>query len=259
MKYSYIETQVEDHVGIIIINNPKANTLSNGVTFELLQVLQEFEKNSDIRVVIITGYGEKFFVAGAEINEFIDKNSVEAQNLSRQLQFFMNQIENFSRPVIAAINGFCIGGGLELAMSCDIRYASDNAKLGLAEIKLGIIPGAGGTQRLPRIIGAGKAKEMMYTGELISAQESLSINLIQKVTEQKELMNECKKLAKKIVNNSPLIIKLLKETINKGLDAPLDSGLSIEADKFGLCFSTEDKVEGINAFLEHRIAIFKGK
>lgn len=259
MSFKYLITKIDENIGIITINNPSANTLSTEVVQELNLVLNEFENNNQIRVLIITGYGDKFFVAGAEVREFLNKGAFEGRNLVKNIQIVFNRIENYPKPVIAAINGYCLGGGLELALSCDIRYASENAKLGQPEIALGIIPGGGGTQRLPRLVGKGKAKEMMYTGDYISADEALKIQLVQKTTSLDDLMNECKTLARKIAKKSPLIISLLKEVIDKGTDTPLESGLALEANVFGLCFSSDDKAEGVEAFLEKRKPNFIGR
>ena len=207
MNYNKLILNIDnDQIATISINNPKANTLSSEVAQELENVLNELENNSQVRVLIITGFGDKFFIAGAEIKEFLNKTANEGRILVSKIQQVFNRIENYSKPIIAAINGYCLGGGLELALSCDIRYASENAKLGQPEISLGIIPGGGGTQRLPRLVGKGKANEIMYTGDQISAEEALKIQLVQKVTSQDSLLEESKILAKKIANQSPLII-----------------------------------------------------
>lgn len=259
MEYKFLIKSSEGTVGIITINNPKANALSAALVPELGNAVLEFENDSNIRVIIITGYGEKFFVAGADIKDFLDKNVQEGREMARALQLTLNKIEKCSKPVIAAINGYCLGGGLELAMSCDFRFAAENAKLGQPEINLGLIPGAGGTQRLPRLVGKGKAKEMMFTGEPITAKEALEIQLVQKVLPQSELMAETKKIANLIASKPPITLKHLKEVIDRGYDIELDTALVLEADKFGICFSTDDKIEGVNAFLEKRQANFKGK
>jgi enoyl-CoA hydratase len=258
MDYKYLIKTIEGPLGIVTINNPKANALSENLVRELDSIIDEYELDKSIRVLVITGHGEKFFVAGADINEFLNKNTIEGRNLGRQLQLTFNKIENCSKPVIAAINGYCLGGGLELAMCCDIRYASENAEMGQPEIDLGLIPGAGGTQRLPRLIGKGKAKEMMFTGVRITAKEALEIQLIQKIVKKEELLSEVKKLGLLISKKSPIIIKNLKEVIDKGTETNLDTALVMEADKFGLCFSTNDKIEGVNAFLEKRSPNFQG-
>jgi len=259
MDYKYIIKSVEGPIGIVTINNPKANALSTPLILEIRSILKEFEDNAEIKVIIITGYGNKFFVAGADIKGFLDKSASEGRDMARQLQLTFNQIESLSKPVIAAINGYCLGGGLELAMSCDFRYASENAKLGQPEIDLGLIPGAGGTQRLPRLVGKGKAKEMMYSGLPIEAQEALEIQLVQKVFPQDSLLFETKKMATIIAQKPPITLKHLKEVIDKGFDSNIETALVLEADKFGLCFSTQDKIEGVNAFLEKRQAHFQGK
>ena len=259
MEYKYLIKSSEGPVGIITINNPKANALSAALVPELGNAFQEFENDKDIRVIIITGAGEKFFVAGADIKDFLDKNVNEGRELARGLQLTLSKIEKSSKPVIAAINGYCLGGGLELAMSCDFRYAAENAKLGQPEIDLGLIPGAGGTQRLPRLVGNGKAKEMMFTGLPIQAKEALEIQLVQKVIPQSELMAETIKIANLIAKKPPITLKHLKEVVDRGYNTDIDTALVLEADKFGICFSTEDKIEGVNAFLEKRQENYKGK
>ena len=258
MEYKYIIKAIEGPVGIITINNPKANTLSSSLVPEISAVMKEFENDKNVRVIIITGYGEKFFIAGADIKDFVDKTPIQGRDLSRNLQNTLNQIETCSKPVIAAINGYCLGGGLELAMSCDFRYASENAKLGQPEISLGLIPGAGGTQRLPRLVGKGKAKEMMFSGVNIDAKEALDIQLVQKVFPQAELLSETKKMAQQLAQKPPITLKHLKEVIDKGYDVSIETALVLEADKFGICFSTKDKTEGVNAFLEKREPKFEG-
>ncbi|OLS26255.1 MAG: 3-hydroxypropionyl-coenzyme A dehydratase [Candidatus Heimdallarchaeota archaeon LC_3] len=259
VEYTKLEINIEDQIGIITINNPKANTLSSIVGEEFQIALNNFIDNQEVRVIIVTGKGDKFFIAGAEISEFMNKSATEGRILVRKLQLIIHSIEKCPKPVIAAINGYCLGGGMELALACDIRYASENAKLGQPEINLGIIPGAGGTQRLPRLIGKGKAKELIFTGDHISASEALSLQLIQKVSSSQELMNDVKNLAKKIASKSPLIISYAKEAIDTGIEISIEEALILEADKFGLCFGTEDKVEGVSAFLDGREPVFKGK
>lgn len=258
MEYKYLIKSIEDSLGIITINNPKANALSAALVPELSMAFEELEKDTSVKVIIITGYGDKFFVAGADIKDFLNKNAIEGRTISRQLQLTLNHIEHSSKPVIAAINGYCLGGGLELAMACDFRYASENAELGQPEIDLGLIPGAGGTQRLPRLVGKGKAKEMMFSGVRIKAKEALEIQLIQKICSQENLLTEVKNIARIIANKSPLILKNLKEVIDMGTEVNINAALVLEADKFGLCFASNDKVEGVNAFLEKRPPNFKG-
>ncbi len=259
MDYKYIIKSNEGPIGIVTINNPKANALSSALVPELRSVIKEFENDDGIKVIIVTGNGNRFFVAGADIKDFLDKSATEGRDLARQLQLTFNQIESCPKPVIAAINGYCLGGGLELAMACDFRYASENAELGQPEINLGLIPGAGGTQRLPRLVGKGKAKEMMFSGLPITAKEALEIQLIQKMFPQESLLPETKKIASIIAQKPPITLKHLKEVVDKGYDTNIDTALVLEADKFGLCFSTQDKIEGVQAFLEKREPHFQGK
>ncbi|MHA2362904.1 MAG: enoyl-CoA hydratase/isomerase family protein [Candidatus Hodarchaeales archaeon] len=260
MTYEFILTDIKEETGVITISNPeKLNALSPKVFNEFELAFERFEKDNNIKVIIITGAGEKSFVAGADINQFEGKNAIEGRAHVRNMQLRFHKIEQSTKPVIAAINGYCLGGGLEIAMCCDIRYASENALLGQPEIKLGIIPGAGGTQRLPKLIGKGKAKELIFTGNNISAKEALDIQLVQKVTSPEKLMEESLKLARDIAKNSPLIVSMVKDVIDKGFETNIETGLLIEADKFGLCFATQDKKEGVKAFLEKRKPVFVGK
>ncbi|HKZ42167.1 MAG TPA: enoyl-CoA hydratase-related protein [Candidatus Hodarchaeales archaeon] len=257
--YQKVAISILENVGFLTIKNPPANALSVPVVTEIIKGLEELVGDEKVRVIVLTGEGEKFFVAGADIKEFSDKTITEGRMHVRLLQGMLHRFERVSKPIIAAINGYCLGGGLELALACDIRYAADTAKLGQPEINLGIIPGAGGTQRLPRLIGKGKAKEMIYTGAHISASEALQIQLVQKVFPLKDLLSEVTKLAKEIAKKSPLIISYAKEAIDFGTDVPIEQGLLIEADSFALCFGTKDKDEGVKAFLEKREPKFIGK
>ena len=259
MTYQFILMEKKENIGILTINNPKVNALSSMVINELNNAFYEYEQDKNVRVIIITGYGDKSFVAGADIKEFQNKDVYEGRILSRNLQLALLHIETSPKPVIAAINGYCLGGGLELAMACDIRYASESATFGQPEINLALIPGAGGTQRLPRLVGKGKAKEMIYSCKPITANEALEIQLVQKITSPDKLMEKTLELAVEIAKKSPLIVSMAKEAIDRGTESDIESGLIIEADKFGLCFSTADKLEGVKAFIEKRVPIFEGK
>jgi len=216
-------------------------------------------QDSDVGIVIITGAGEKAFVAGADIKEMKDMSPLEARNFMHFGQGVFNDIENLPKPTIAAVNGFALGGGCELALSCDMIIASEKAKFGLPEVTLGIHPGFGGTQRLPRLIGSAKAKELIFTGKMIDANEALRIGLVNKVVPPENLMDVAKALAQKILKNGQLAIRLVKSAINAGLNVPLEKGLAYEAVTQGLAFTTEDKNEGLEAFLEKRKPNFKGK
>jgi enoyl-CoA hydratase len=250
----------DGYLGIITINRPKAlNALNKEVLEELSWVVSQVKQNDGIRAVIITGAGEKAFVAGADINFMENLSSLEGKKFSLLGNQIFYDIEQLNKPVIAAINGFALGGGCELALACDIRIASMQAKLGQPEINLGIIPGFGGSQRLPRLIGKGLAAELLYTGEMIDANEAYRIGLVNKVVEPEKLMDAAKELAGKFAKKSSITLQLLKEAINEGLEMELSKALAHEADIFGLCFSTEDQKEGMNAFLNKRPAQFKGK
>lgn len=256
---STIEVRKEGNVATLVVTNPPANTLSSMVASDLRKAFQEVVDDENIRVVVVTGSGDKFFAAGAEIKEFVEVNPQEGKRLSRNLHSTFKLIEESSKPVIAAINGYCLGAGLELALCCDIRYASKTALLGLPEINLGLIPGAGGTQRLPRMVGVGKAKELIFTGKPISAEEALDAQLVERVVSPDELMDVVKELASEIAKKSPLILSVVKETIDVGLTMTVGSGLVLETEKFGFCFSTHDKKEGVTAFIEKRSPSFVGR
>ncbi|ACB85449.1 enoyl-CoA hydratase-related protein [Natranaerobius thermophilus] len=249
-----------DSVALLKINRPKAlNALNVEVLKELYNELQEIEKDETVKCVIITGSGEKAFVGGADIGSMKDMDTVEARKFSEFGNEVMTYIENLKIPVIAAINGYALGGGLELALSADIRIASENAKFGTPEINLGIFPGFGGTQRLPKIVGLHKAKELIFTGEIITAEDAKEANLINKVVKQEELMEVVTKMASKIASKSSIPLKLAKQVINRGYEEPIETGSLMETSSFSVCFSTEDQKEGMEAFLENRKPTFKDK
>ncbi|HEX74953.1 MAG TPA: crotonase [Dehalococcoidia bacterium] len=261
MKFENIIYSKEKGIARIIINRPeKRNALNQAVRLELQQVLRDIEADDSVRVAIVTGAGDKAFISGADITELKEMTPIACEARASTLgQQLFTDLENLGVPVIAMINGFCLGGGCELAMCCDIRIASENAKLGQPEINIGIFPGAGGTQRLPRLVGWGKAKELLYTGRMIDAAEAERIGLVDKVVPQDKLDSTVTELAKTIVSKSPIIIKLLKRVINTGMHTNLPDGLSYEKSTFSLCFATEDHSEGMAAFLEKREPEFKGK
>lgn len=245
----------------VTINRPEVrNALNMAVRQELKEVVAEIDKDKDIRVVIITGAGDRAFISGADITEFREVTPMMIEDYVSTLgQQLYTDIENIRVPVIAMINGFCLGGGLELAMCCDIRIASENAKFGQLEINVGLFPGGGGTQRLPRLIGWGRAKELIYTGKIIDAAEAERLGLVDKVVPPERLEEEVNKLAKTIASKSPLIVKLAKKVINRGMYTDLAAGLAYEKANFALCFASEDHTEGITAFLEKRKPEFKGR
>ncbi len=253
MEYKNILLEYADSCAYITINRPKKlNALNKETISELHEVFEEVEKDTNIRVVILTGSGEKAFVAGADISEFADFDASQGAELARNGQeILFSFIEDLKTPVIAAINGFALGGGLELAMACHFRVASDNARMGLPEVSLGIIPGYGGTQRLPQLVGKGKAMEMIMTAGMISADDAKNYGLINYVVTQEELIPLCEKLADKIVRNSGTAISAAIKAINANFKDSIN-GFDVEINQFGNCFGTKDFIEGTTAFLEKR-------
>ena len=260
MDYQNILFAVEDGIATITINRPKAlNALNQATVSELKDVVEKIAADKAIKVVIITGAGAKSFVAGADIKEMASKNAAEGREWGQFGQNVFTEIENLPQPVIAAINGFALGGGCELSCACDIRYAAENAKFGQPEVGLGITPGFGGTQRLTRVVGRGHATELSYTGGMIDAEKARAIGLVNEVFPQEELMPAAVKLAKKIAKNAPIAVQLSKAAINRGINCDVVTGIAYEAEVFGLCFATNDQKEGMAAFCETRKATFEGK
>jgi len=259
MTYENIIYDLKDGIVTITFNRPKAlNALNEALLAELSQALDEIAANSDVRVLILTGAGDKSFVAGADINELATRNSLRAKFFARNGQNIIDKMQQLPLAVIAAVNGFALGGGAEIALVCDFIYASENAKFGLPEIKLGLIPGFGGTQRLPRLIGKNLAKELIFTGKMISAAEALQIGLVNKVLPPESLMEEVGKIAAEIASKGQVSLRAAKQAINDGLNVDLATGCAIEIDAFALCFASPDAKEGTTAFLEKRKADFKG-
>ena len=260
MDYQNIRCAVENGIATITINRPKAlNALNLDTVTELKDAIEKIAVDKAVKVVVITGAGEKSFVAGADIKEMATKTPAEGREWGQFGQNVFTEIENMPQPVIAAINGFCLGGGCELSCACDIRYAAENAKFGQPEVGLGITPGFGGTQRLTRVVGRGQAKELIYTGGMIGAEEAKAIGLVNKVVPQEELMPTVLKLAGKIAKNAPVAVQLSKAAINRGINCDVVTGIAYEAEVFGLCFSTNDQKEGMAAFVEKRKPTFEGK
>ncbi len=251
MAYENILISNEEKTAVITINRPQSLNALNALTIsEISSALDELQNDAETRVIIITGSGEKSFVAGADIKEFSDFNQEKAEELARTGQNnLFNKIENLNKPVIAAINGFALGGGLELAMSCHIRYASDNAKLGLPEVTLGLIPGYGGTQRLPKLVGKGIANEMIFSAKMISAQKAKEIGLVNEVFPIEELLTKTKELASTIARNSPMAVSKAIKATNL---SDTERGFETEIVSFGELFDMDDKKEGVSAFLEKR-------
>lgn len=249
----------KNQTAFITINRPKVLNALNALTIqELGRAFQSVRDDDDVRVAIVSGEGEKAFVAGADINELALLDAVDGHALSVRGQVVFSLVESCGKPVIAAVNGFALGGGCELALACTFRIASENARFGQPEVKLGIIPGFGGTQRLPRLVGQGRALQILLTGEMIHAEEALRIGLVNEVLPADELLPRAEALARKIIANAPLATHYCLDAVNKGLNLPLAEGLAYEAAMFGLCSSTADKNEGTEAFLEKRTAQFKG-
>lgn len=259
-QYNNILFERQGSIGIITINRPKVlNALNKETMRELKILVEQIAVDQEIGVVIVTGSGEKSFVAGADISEMQPLSALEARKWGRFSQGVFNSIENLPQPVIAAVNGFALGGGCELAMSCDIRIASERAKFGQPEVLLGVIPGFAGTQRLPRLVGKGRAKELMFTGKQIDAAEAYRIGLVNAVVPADQLMDAAKEWANMILSRGPVAVQLCKAAVNEGLDMDFESGQAYESEVFGLCFATEDQSEGMAAFIEKRKAVFQGK
>ena len=254
MNYESIKLTVDNKIAVITINRPESlNALNAQVFDDLEKAFGILGSDRNVNCIIVTGSGEKSFVAGADIKEFSDYDKEQAKTLSKRGHEVFETIENLSKPVIAAINGFALGGGLELALSCHVRYASENAKLGLPEVTLGLIPGYGGTQRLPKIVGKGIANEMIFSAKMISADRAKSIGLVNEVFPQEELLKKTHELAEQIIRNSPQGIAMAIKAINA---SETEKGMQIEIDSFGELFSQEDFQEGVTAFLEKRKPVF---
>jgi len=249
---------VSDGIAVLTINRPEVRNALDKETWGLLRdTFAEMDKNPDVRVIVVTGAGDKAFIAGADLNALKVRTVLETYDSENNA--IVRSIEKVSKPVIAAINGFCLGGGNEVAMACDIRIAAENAKFGQTELNVGILPGAGGTQRLRNLVGKGIAMEMILTGDLISAQRAAEIGLVNKVVPKEALMDEVMAIAKKIAAKSPLVVKFAKRAVAEGANLPIDTGLMLEVLSQSVMFSTDDHLEGINSFLEKRSASYTGK
>ncbi|PYL42893.1 MAG: enoyl-CoA hydratase [Verrucomicrobia bacterium] len=247
-------------IAYVTLNRPKVlNALSKRTWEDLRAAFENARDDAAVRGVILTGAGDKAFIAGADISELTHLTAVEAEKSSSYGQEVLNLIENLGKPVIAAINGFALGGGCETAMACTVRVAAENAKFGQPEVKLGVLPGGGGTQRLPRLVGKGRALQLILTGEMISAQEAYRIGLVNEVVPSAELITRAQGMLNQIFANAPVAVKYSLEAVNKGLEASQAEGLALEASLFGLCAGTDDKKEGTQAFLEKRKPQFQGK
>ncbi|NOR16435.1 crotonase [candidate division WOR-3 bacterium] len=252
MAYKNIINETDGKIGIVKINRPDVlNAVNVETILEIEKAVKEFNDNKDILVIIITGEG-KSFVSGSDISRLAEMDSLKAREYSQIGQRVLSYIENIEKPVIAAVNGYALGSGCELAMACDIRIASEKAKFGQPEVKLGLIPGHAGTQRLARLVGVGKAKEMIFTGDSIDAQEAMRIGLVNKVVASDKIIEEAKNIAHKIIDVGPTAVRLAKTVINRGIDANLTTASSYEMEAFSILFSTDEAKEGMKAFLEKR-------
>ncbi len=260
MEYKYTKVERKEKVAILYIDRPKAlNALNSEVLDELYNVFDELEKDSEIRVIILTGAGEKAFVAGADIAEMAPLNAVGGSDFAEKGHKLMDKIENLDKPVIAMVNGYALGGGLEIALACDFIYAADEAKLGFPEVTLGIHPGFGGTQRIGKFVGKGMAKELVLTGKMITGKEAERIGLVNKAFPKDQLLEETLKTAETIAKNAPIAVKLAKKLVNASYSSPPDRVSKLEVKSFGICFETRDQKEGMKAFLEKKKYEYKGE
>ena len=259
MVYQNILVATTDCISVLTINRPdKRNALNQATCDEILHALDALRSSTDSRVLVVTGAGDKAFIAGADIGEFEGRTAL-TQRVNMKGRRIFDAVEDFPKPVIAMINGFCLGGGMEFALACDLRFASDTAKLGQPEINLGIIPGGGGTQRLTRLLGEGKAMELILTGDLIAAAEAKTLGLVNDVVPAAELSSRVMTLAGRIAEKSPIALRMAKEAVKNASRMNLREGLDREIDLFAITFGSEDKAEGVRAFLEKRKPDFKGR
>ncbi|MGO1477897.1 short-chain-enoyl-CoA hydratase [Senegalia sp. (in: firmicutes)] len=259
MDFNNLILEKKESIAIIKINRPKAlNALNTETLIEIDKAIEDLKNDNDVNVIILSGEG-KSFVAGADIVEMKEKTAAKAREFGNLGAKVFRKIELIEKPVIAAVNGFALGGGCELAMACDIRIGSEKAKFGQPEVGLGITPGFSGTQRLSRIVGAAKAKEMIFTGNMIDAKEAEKIGLVNILVSKEDLMDEAMKMAEKIASNATIAVKYSKTAINRGIETDIETGIEIEKDLFAICFSTEDQKEGMGAFIEKRKPNFKNK
>ena len=260
MEFKNILLEYAEGVGILKINRPAVmNALNLETVDEIAIGIKRLEDNKEVKVIVVTGAGDKAFVAGADIAAMKQMSVSDAEEFASQGHRCMSEIENCTKPVIAAVNGFALGGGTELALACDFVYASENAKFGLPEVKLGIFPGFGGTQRLPRIIGAARARELIFSGRMISAKDAYEYGFVNRVVPAGELMNEVMNVAKEIAGNGLVAIGFAKNSTNIGGGREFEKGLELERENFHKCFKTEDRLEGMSAFLDKRKPNFKGR
>ncbi|MCS7124275.1 MAG: enoyl-CoA hydratase-related protein [Candidatus Bathyarchaeota archaeon] len=260
MEFKYIIYEKDEGIATMIINRPEAlNAFSADVIQEILQAIEDVKADENVRVVVLTGAGEKAFSAGADIKAMKGMNALKARELSHMGERLCSALENLEKPVIAAINGYALGGGLEVAMACDIRIASENARMGQTEVNIGLIPGWGGTQRLTRLIGMTKAKELIFTGKMIDAKTAEQLGLVNMVVPQDKFREAVRQFALELAQKAPIALKVAKTLINKGAEISLNAALALEREGFGVVASTEDLQEGVSAFIEKRKPVFKGR
>jgi enoyl-CoA hydratase len=252
--------ETTDRIAVLTVNRPQVlNALNRQTLMDIKGAVEQFRDDPEADILIITGSGEKAFIAGADISFMVDMTALEGRQFGQLGADVFRLIETVNKPVIAAINGFCLGGGCELAMACDFRICNEKSKFGQPEVSLGVTPGFGGTQRLPRLVGLGMAKQLLYTGEVIDAQEALRIGLVNKVFPNETLMEEARKIAGKIAAQGQISVQLCKTAVHEGMQSDIDRAMALESNIFGLCFASEDQKEGMKAFTEKRKAQFKGK
>ena len=260
MEFKLIIYEKSDGVATITLNRPEAlNAFSNDVVEEILRALEDVKSDENVRVVVLTGAGEKAFSAGADIKSMVGMTALKARELSLMGESLCLALENLEKPVIAAINGYALGGGLEVAMSCDFRIASENARVGQTEVNVGLIPGWGGTQRLTRLVGMTKSKELIFTGKIVDARTAEQLGILNMVTPADKLKETVRQFAQELASKPPVALRVAKALINKGANIGLDSALALEREGFGVVASSEDLKEGVSAFIEKRKPVFKGK
>lgn len=259
MNYEFLNYEIENKVAVVTINRPPVNPLSTQIFKELSSIFDELDMDDEVNAIVITGSGEKAFVAGADITEMADLDLSGMMKMNKVSRTVFSKIENASKPVIAAINGLALGGGLELALTCDLRISSEKAKFAFPEVGLGIIPGGGGTQRLQKIVGQGIAKELLYFGDMFDAKRALDLQIVNKVVPAEEVVSTAKEWAGRLAQKPAVALQMLKLAVNTGSNVDVESGLIIETTCFGNAFSSEDRKEGMQAFVEKRKPVFSGK
>lgn len=259
MAYEYLLVDIESNVATVTINRPPVNPLNSVVFKELRTIIGELDQNNDVRVIVLTGSGDRAFVAGADVGEMAEASLSEVTAMNKVSRAAFSEIENSTKPVIAAINGLALGGGLELALACDLRISSEKAQFAFPEVGLGIIPGGGGTQRLQRLVGQGVAKELLFFGDMFNAERAYNLNIVNKVVPQEEVLSTANEWAAKLASKPPIALQMLKVAVDKGANTEIETGLMIESTCFGNVFASKDAKEGMSAFVEKRKPVFTGE